>query len=73
MTDDPIKSKWVIENESIISFQLDKHNKLYIERIGDGFTLKVFDSRGHDHKPDKQILLYANRLMDSQLGHLEVK
>lgn len=71
MTND--KTDWMIEDKDKVSFQLDQNHKLYIERVEGGFTLRVFDERGKEHRPENPILLYSNRVSDQQLGFLEVE
>jgi len=71
MTNEKAKT-WVVEGESKVSFQLNQHHKLCIERTFDGLTLRVFDERGHKHKPEEPVLLYSNKISDLQLGYLEV-
>lgn len=66
------ENKWSVESNDRISFQLDEHHKFYVERIENGFSLKVFDERGHDHKPEEPILLYHKKISDSQLGHVGI-
>ena len=65
-------ARWKIENEDKVSFSLDEHHNLYIERIPGGFTIKVYDMRGYDYRPEDPVLLYSGRLSDTQLGHIGV-
>jgi len=61
---------WTIEDNKVY-FHLDEHYKFYIEREEDGFSLKVIDDRGYNHKPNEPILFYKKKISDSQLGYIK--
>ena len=62
------KSNWKIGDPNTVSYEFDKDHKLLIERITNGFSIKVYDYRGVEGKEEPAII-YFNKLSDSLLGY----
>lgn len=64
-----MKKIWEIVDEKTAVCYLDDNHHLFVSRTKKGITLRMKDMRGKPHCPEKPIVLYVNRITESQLGY----